>query len=86
MTRGEAPNHSELVAAKLRGLYQAQTALAQALEAEYPKGAAVRVVHYRGEFNGTVHHHDRFGGCRVWVKNDKTGKVGKWSYSCVELT
>ncbi|WP_295537899.1 hypothetical protein [uncultured Pseudacidovorax sp.] len=79
-----AVNYSRSVDAKWKALREADAALHEELRAAYPKDALVTVVHYRGEFIGTVVGHDYYDP-RVRVLNHKSGKVGKWAYSQVEL-
>lgn len=81
---GRAPNYSRSVEAASAVVNEAKQKLQETLKAEYPHGAHVRVIHHRGHFTGSVVGWD-YDGSRVWVKNDRTEKTGKWWAAHVEL-
>ena len=65
-------------------VHEAEAGLLRALERSYPRGEAVRVIHCRGEYTGSVVGHDRYGA-RVAIKNDVSGKVSRRWYREVEM-
>ena len=65
-------------------VHEAEAELLRALERSYPRGEAVRVIHYRGEYTGIVVGHDEHG-VRVAIKNDVSGKVSRRWYREVEM-
>jgi len=81
---GYAPNRSVACEQARRDVYEAERRLHDVLQIEYPRNAAVRVVHHRGEYTGIVVGWDSIG-CRVEVENDATGARKKWWSRHVEL-
>lgn len=79
-----AKNTSKAADDAANAVRSAEKRLQETLRSEYPLGAAVRVVHYHGEYTGTIEGHD-YHGCRLLVKNDATGKSKKWWSRHVEL-
>ncbi len=80
---GHAKGYSRKVEAANEAVKLAKENLLAMLEAEYPRGAHVQVVHHRGQFFGTVIGWDDFGA-RVAVLNNATGKYSKWWAAHVE--
>ena len=80
-----APNYSRSVEAAHEAVRAAEAESLKTLQREYPMGSGVKVIHYRGQFEGKVAGHDNVGA-RVLVRNALTGKVSKWWAAHVELT
>ncbi|BEP93268.1 hypothetical protein GmRootA79_16520 [Acidovorax sp. A79] len=81
---GKAAGYSREVEAALNAVRAAESALLATMQAAYPKDSVVRVVHYRGQFFGTVLGHDTTG-TRICVRNNHTGKTSKWWAAHVEV-
>ena len=81
---GRASGYSRAVAEASVRVYRAKADLLRVLEENYPIDAPVTVIHWRGAFSGTVCGWDT-EGIRVFVKNDRSGKVSKWWAAHVEL-
>lgn len=82
--QGHAPGYSVAVEEAHKVVLAAEAALLEALKQSYPRGAAVRVVHYRGSFHGEVAGWDT-DGVRVLVRNVVSDKCAKWWAAHVEL-
>ncbi len=81
---GTAPGYSREVEKAHEAVLAAKEHLLAALRECYPVGSQVRVVHYRGNFIGTVLGHDAEGS-RVVVQNSTSGKASKWWAAQVEV-
>ena len=82
--RPRAVNFSQDVKAASKAVDRAVDQLYAELQRAYPLGASVNVVHYRGEFPGTVTGWDS-SGARVRVRNSRSGKSFAWWAAQVEL-
>lgn len=80
---GLAPGYSHAVEKANEAVRAAEASLLSALKDSYPCGSAVRVIHWRGQFEATVTGHDTHG-VRVRVRNNITGKTSKWWAAHVE--
>lgn len=69
-------NEPESVSLARKGLEHAKCEMKRALQSEYPVGSRVSVRCSRANVSGVVVCIDF--EYRICVKNDKTGKIGKW--------
>ena len=81
---GMAPGYSRDVEQAKEAVNAAEAKLLDTMKRAYPHDSQVRVVHYRGQFEGTVTGHDIYG-IRICVRNNHTGKTCKWWAAHVEL-
>ena len=80
---GYARGYSRAVERANEAVHAAEKALVETMLREYPIDSAVRVVHHRGSYTGTVVGVDKFG-VRIDVRDDRTGKTRKWWAAHVE--